>query len=138
MSLKLKLRLTPSGSAQSAAPPVTEPPRNSFTMTDYYRATREEYYSPISRAESLSPGSLYADSSTSPTQLGHIQEGSELDLSDDEGVEEAAASAGAGAARVPKRTAVFWHVFDALFRKWRRQKVGNNNYHKTPRAHAHL
>jgi len=123
MSLKLKLRLTP----LAQAPPF-EPPRNSFTITDYYRTTREEYYSPISRAESLSPGSPYADlpqvSPTSPTRLDHIREGSEPGISDEGDADETG---------VPKRTAVFWHVFDALFRKWRRQKAGNN-HHKTPHA----
>ncbi|KAJ6480776.1 hypothetical protein C8R47DRAFT_597643 [Mycena vitilis] len=64
MSPKLKLRLT---SGASSSP--SEPPRNSFTMTDYYRPTRDEIYSPISRAESLSPGSPYASLPQSPTQL---------------------------------------------------------------------
>jgi hypothetical protein len=43
MALKLKLRLNPD-----------LPPRNSFTATDYYRDTRDEYYSPISKLASLS------------------------------------------------------------------------------------
>jgi hypothetical protein len=29
-------------------------PRNSFTATDYYRNTRDEYYSPVSKLASLS------------------------------------------------------------------------------------
>ncbi|KAJ7031270.1 hypothetical protein C8F04DRAFT_706652 [Mycena alexandri] len=52
MAPKLRLRLAPSVSSPA--------PRNSFTQTDYYRATREEYYSPLPRVESpISPTSPY-------------------------------------------------------------------------------
>ncbi|KAJ7215123.1 hypothetical protein B0H12DRAFT_357277 [Mycena haematopus] len=56
MSPKLKPRLK-----TLIQSPPSEPPRNSFTSTDYYRQTREEYYSPISYIESSSPGNPYAD-----------------------------------------------------------------------------
>ncbi|KAJ6501873.1 hypothetical protein C8R45DRAFT_603574 [Mycena sanguinolenta] len=71
MSLKLKpLRLKPL--IQS---PPSEPPRNSFTSTDYYRKTRDEYYSPISYMESSSPGSPYADlpEISSPSSAGLVR-----------------------------------------------------------------
>ncbi|KAJ6501860.1 hypothetical protein C8R45DRAFT_1070469 [Mycena sanguinolenta] len=112
MSLKLKpLRLK-----TLIQSPPSEPPRNSFTSTDYYRKTRDEYYSPISYMESssvirsppalvsalnlsnLKPGSPYADlpeiSSPSSAGLGHIHE---------EEVNEM------GAPRAAKRTANFRH-----------------------------
>ncbi|KAJ7706745.1 hypothetical protein B0H17DRAFT_1192321 [Mycena rosella] len=100
MAPKLKLRL--------AAP---SQPRNSFTASDYYRTTREEIYSPIPRAESLSPDSPYAElSKTAPTRrLTHSREDS-----GDEGE--------GGGGRAGKRAVEFWHLFHALFRKWRRQK----------------
>ncbi|KAJ6622993.1 hypothetical protein B0H10DRAFT_866531 [Mycena sp. CBHHK59/15] len=41
-----KIRLPPS----MTTPPSSQP-RNSFTETDYYRKTREEIYSPLSRAQ---------------------------------------------------------------------------------------
>ncbi|KAJ6531017.1 hypothetical protein B0H19DRAFT_467470 [Mycena capillaripes] len=130
MSLKLKLRLkTPAPS------PPAEPSRNSFTSTDYYRTTREEIYSPISRVESLSvrpPGSPYSDLPQSPTRstrLAHIYEGSDEADTSDEGEEDEAAQQ-----RVPKRTAALWHVFDALFRKWRRQKAEGNDIRSRPKA----
>ncbi|KAJ6623019.1 hypothetical protein B0H10DRAFT_866915 [Mycena sp. CBHHK59/15] len=41
-----KIRLPPS----KTTPPSSQP-RNSFTETDYYRKTREEIYSPLSRAQ---------------------------------------------------------------------------------------
>ncbi|KAJ7706766.1 hypothetical protein B0H17DRAFT_1192337 [Mycena rosella] len=100
MAPKLKLRL--------AAP---SPPRNSFTASDYYRTTREEIYSPIPRAESLSPDSPYAElPKTSPTRrLAHIREDSS-----DKGER--------GGGRAGKRAVVFRHLVHALLRKWRRQK----------------
>ncbi|KAJ7268093.1 hypothetical protein B0H12DRAFT_1229743 [Mycena haematopus] len=113
MSLKLKPRLK-----TSIQSPPSEPPRNSFTSTDYYRQTREEYYSPISYIKSSSPGSPYADlpelSPTSSTRLAHIHEASEPDGGE---------ANETGAPRVSKRfTASFWYIIDTLFRKCFRQK----------------
>lgn len=103
MAPKLKLRLT-----------QASPPRNSFTMTDYYRTTREEIYSPVSLAESLSPESPYADPSKAPpARLEHIREHPSDEGETGEDAER----------RVKKRAAMFLHVFQALFRKWRRQKA---------------
>jgi hypothetical protein len=50
MSPKSKLR--PNSDSDSL-------PRNSFTATDYYRDTRDEYYSPISKLATLSVRFIY-------------------------------------------------------------------------------
>jgi len=105
MALKSKLRLNPDSDS---------PARNSFTATDYYRDTRDEYFSPISKLASLSPDSPYADHMTSPTRLMYIPE----DYSDKGGMGEGAQQ------RVGNRAAAaFWHIFHALFCKWRCQKA---------------
>ncbi|KAF7364058.1 hypothetical protein MSAN_01064600 [Mycena sanguinolenta] len=118
MSLKLKPKLK-----ASMTSPTSKPPRNSFTDTDYYRKTRDEYYSPVSYMEFWSPGSPYASlpeiSLPSSTRLTYIHKSSD---SYDGEVDET------GAARAAKRTANFWHVFEPLFRKWFRQKEHRNNH----------
>jgi hypothetical protein len=118
MAPKSKLRLSPDSYS---------PPRNSFTATDYYRDTRDEYYSPISKLASLSVRftilfdahlrlrcsqtvhmrrrrrASYVtrpgvrDSSLTPSQM-YIPE----DYSDKGGTEEATQQ------RVGKRAAAFW------------------------------
>ncbi|KAJ7453539.1 hypothetical protein B0H11DRAFT_1926861 [Mycena galericulata] len=93
-SLKLR-RLV---SAPDSSPP---PGRNSFSLTDYYRTTRDEIHSPISRVESLNPGNPYA------TRLMYVQE---ISSEDEREVD------GAGGNRV-----AFWHAFHALCRKWPRR-----------------
>ncbi|KAJ7202392.1 hypothetical protein GGX14DRAFT_570885 [Mycena pura] len=106
--------------------------RNSFSDTDYYRTTKAEIYSPVSRAaaaESFDPLGLYwedgAPMVSSTVPLACIYEGSEPDS--DGGACEAAQE------RVEKRTAALWAVFDSLFRKRRRQKGA----HAYVPAHVH-
>ncbi|KAJ6622988.1 hypothetical protein B0H10DRAFT_2213993 [Mycena sp. CBHHK59/15] len=112
-----KIRLPPS----KTTPPSSQP-RNSFTETDYYRKTREEIYSPLSRAqlESSHSGSPLQDQYTGPAanHLPHIREDNEPDAPASEEGE------GEGDERhLGKRTAVFWRIFSVLFGKWRRQKA---------------
>ncbi|KAJ6501876.1 hypothetical protein C8R45DRAFT_1091804 [Mycena sanguinolenta] len=123
MSPKLKPRLK---TLIQSSP--SEPPRNSFTRTDYYRKTRDEYYSPVSYMVSSSPGSLYADlkpemSSPTSTRLAHIHEAGEREDREENET---------GAPHAAKRTANLWHVFETLFRKWFPQKE-HRNHHEGPR-----
>ncbi|KAJ7605876.1 hypothetical protein FB45DRAFT_1041793 [Roridomyces roridus] len=115
---KPKLRIPLTLSAPS-------PPRNSFTQTDYYRTTREEIHSPVSRLESLSPTSPYAsrsdpslpghgysvDYQVSPTRLTYIQEGTETDVKPEE--------AEYSPRRVDKPSAFWAALRSAIFRKRR-------------------
>ncbi|KAJ6632391.1 hypothetical protein B0H10DRAFT_1938018 [Mycena sp. CBHHK59/15] len=105
-----KLRL-PHLSISSPRTAVTSLPRNSFTATDYYRETREEIYSPTSRAESFS--NAYAESAQRSSHLSHIHGSSKPASKDSEDPDEP---------WMGKRPALFWHIFTLLFGKWRRQK----------------
>ncbi|KAJ7202391.1 hypothetical protein GGX14DRAFT_399556 [Mycena pura] len=87
--------------------PTPAPPRNSFTETDYYRTTKEEIHSPISRAEEpYRPQSPFGDarkaSSAAGASLTRIHEGSEPESSDE------GCCAAPQQQRVQKPTVSFW------------------------------